>query len=167
MNSLPRQAAIVIEMFNHEPKGYVCPLCLIAQGKPTDRGDQESDVVLRTSNVTAFISSKWWRQNKGHVIVIPNSHVENIYDMPEELGHAIFDTSKKIAIALKQAYGCDGTSVRQHNEPAGNQEVWHYHLHVFPRYNDDRLYQNHTERYWPFAEEKRPYAEKLKKYFQN
>ena len=46
-------------MFNHEPKDYVCPLCLIAQGKPTDRGSQEAEVVLRNDVVTAFVAGKW------------------------------------------------------------------------------------------------------------
>jgi histidine triad (HIT) family protein len=85
--------------------------------------------------------------------------------MPEEIGHHIFDFSKQAAIALKEAYGCDGTSIRQHNEPAGNQDVWHYHLHVFPRYEGDNLYLNHQNTYWPTPEEKKPYVNKLKNYF--
>lgn len=152
-------------MFNHEPADYVCPLCLIAQGKPTDRGDQTEDIVLRTDNVIALIASKWRRSNPGHVVVIPVEHFENLYDLPEEVGHEIFDVSKRIAIAIRKTYDCDGTSTRQHNEPAGNQDVWHYHLHVFPRYQGDNLYQHHDDVYWPSAEEKRPYAERLRKYF--
>ena len=155
------------DMFNHGPKGYVCPLCLIAQGKSTERGNQEPDVVLRNEVVTAFVSSKWWPKNKGHVIVIPNRHIENIYDMPDGVGHAIFDVSKQIALAFKETYGCEGTSLRQHNEPAGNQDVWHYHVHIFPRYMDDNLYQGHADTYWPSTEEKRPYTEKLKQYLGN
>ena len=153
-------------MFNHEPKGYVCPLCLIAEGKPTDRGSQEAEVVLRNHLVTAFVAGKWRKSNPGHVVVIPNMHVENLYDLPERLGHAIFDVSKRIAIALREAYGCDGVSTRQHNEPAGNQDVWHYHLHVVPRYKGDNFYLNHENIYWPSAEEKRPYAEKIRAYLQ-
>ena len=42
---------------------------------------------------------------------------------------------------LKEALACDGTSTRQHNEPAGNQhDMWHLHVHVFPRYDGDNLY---------------------------
>ena len=152
-------------MYNHEPQNYVCPLCLIAQGKPTDRGSQEDDVFLRDEFCTAYIAGKWWRSNPGHVIVISNRHIENLYDMPENIGHAIFDISKKIAIALKETYQCDGVSTRQHNEPAGNQDVWHYHLHIFPRYRGDNLYVHHKDTYWPSAEEKSPYAQKLKGYF--
>lgn len=48
--------------------------------------------------------------------------------------------ARRLALVLKQIHECPGVSTRQHNEPAGNQEVWHYHLHVFPRYDGDGLY---------------------------
>jgi histidine triad (HIT) family protein len=150
-------------MYNHEPENYICPLCQIAKGQKTERGDQEQDVIVRDEFLTAFVAGKWWRSNPGHVIIIPNDHIENIYDLPEEMGHAIFDATKKIAITLKEAYQCDGISTRQHNEPAGNQDVWHYHLHIFPRYPGDNLYLNHGDTYWPTAEEKSPYVNKLKR----
>jgi histidine triad (HIT) family protein len=152
-------------MYNHEPPGYECPLCLIAAGKPTDRGDQEPDVFYRDEICTAYVAGKWWRSNPGHVIIMPNNHYENLYDLPSEVGHRIFDVSQQVALALKKTYPCEGVSTRQHNEPAGNQDVWHYHLHVFPRNGGDELYLNHKDTYWPTAEEKRPYAEKLKAYF--
>jgi histidine triad (HIT) family protein len=43
-----------------------------------------------------------------------------------------------IARAMKLAFGCDGLMIMQSNEPAGNQTVWHYHLHVIPRFRDDQ-----------------------------
>jgi histidine triad (HIT) family protein len=149
-------------MYNHEPKGYICPLCQIAKGEETNIGSQEETVLFRDEFITAFVAGKWRRSNPGHVIIIPNAHLENIYDFPEELGHRIFDLSKKMALALKKAYGCDGVSTRQHNEPAGNQDVWHFHLHVVPRFEGDRFYQNHDDVYWPTSEEKQPYVDKLK-----
>src|SRR2546421_613310 len=66
------------------------------------------------------------------------------------------------ALAMKTAYGCEGPSFRQHNEPAGYQEVWHYHLHVFPRYHGDDLYMRSKERRWVTPAERAPYAEKLR-----
>jgi histidine triad (HIT) family protein len=45
---------------------------------------------------------------------------------------------------MKAIYSCHGVSTRQHNEPAGNQGVWHYHLHVTPRYNGDGFYNTLT-----------------------
>lgn len=152
-------------MYNHAPEGYICPLCQIARGEVTEKGNQEPSVLLRDDILTVFVSGKWWKSNPGHVIIIPNEHIENIYDMPEAIGHAVFDASKKAAMALKEAYGCGGVSTRQHNEPAGNQDVWHYHFHVFPRYEGDNLYVNHEDTYWPGQEEKQPYVDKLKAYF--
>jgi histidine triad (HIT) family protein len=152
-------------MYNHAPADYVCPLCQISRGKATEKGSAESDVIFRTDAVTVFIAGRWWRSNPGHVIVIQNEHIEKIYDMPEEVGHAIFDASKQVAIALKKAYDCDGVSTRQHNEPAGDQEAWHYHQHVYPRYEGDNLYLNHEDTYWATEEEKQPYVEKLRQYF--
>ena len=152
-------------MYNHEPENYVCPLCQIANGQKTKLGSQEESVVFRDDAITVFIAGKWWRSNPGHVIIIPNQHLENIYDMPEEVGHTIFDFSKRVATALKKTYGCDGVSTRQHNEPSGNQDVWHFHLHVFPRYKGDNLYLNYKDTYWPTMEEKKPYADKLRSQF--
>lgn len=152
-------------MHNHSPKNYTCPLCQVARGKITEKGSQEESVIWRDNDVTIFVAGKWWRSNPGHVIIIPNSHIENIYDMPEAMGHKIFDFSKKVATVLKETYKCDGVSTRQHNEPAGNQDVYHFHLHIFPRYKGDNLYLNHEDTYWPSQAEKQPYVDKLKDYF--
>ena len=65
-----------------------------------------------------------------------------------------------LALAFKAAYRCDGVSTRQHNEPAGNQDVWHYHLHVFPRYAGDDLY--HLSPALMPVEERARYAAKLR-----
>ena len=151
-------------MYNHEPENYICPLCQIVKGEPTAMGSQEGSVIFRDEFITSFIAGKWWRINPGHVIIIPNKHVENLYNLPEELGHKIFDFSKKIAIALKEVYKCDGVSTKQHNEPAGNQEAWHYHLHIIPRYTGDDHYMKGGDMYWPTEEEKQPYADKLRKF---
>jgi len=102
--------------------------------------------VLRNDDVTAFIASHWWPANPGHVLVIPNRHVENLYELPTELGEPLMTAMRRVAVALKEAYGSDGVSTRQHNEPAGNQDVWHLHQHVFPRWEGDRLYERHAEK---------------------
>ena len=86
------------------------------------------------------VSPKWWVNNPGHVIIIPVPHVENLYDLPDSLAVPLLGAVRRAALALKAAYRCAGTSVRQHNEPAGNQDVWHLHVHVFPRYDGDGLY---------------------------
>lgn len=97
------------------------------------------------------------------LIIIPNRHIESIYDLSSDISSKIHNLEKEIAIALKKVYQCDGVSSRQHNEPAGNQDVWHYHLHVFPRYKDDNLYM--TERELSIPEKRAQYACKLREYF--
>jgi histidine triad (HIT) family protein len=69
--------------------------------------------------------------------VVPNEHFENIYNLPAEYGHRIFEVAQKVAIAMKRAYGCDGITTRQNNEPEGDQHAFHFHFHVWPRYKDD------------------------------
>jgi histidine triad (HIT) family protein len=153
-------------MYNHEPKDYECPLCDAVSGKITsEKSVRPEDIVYKDDFVTAFIAGKWWPNNKGHVVIIPNEHIENLYDITQEYLHRISDVSREIALAFKETYECDGVSIRQHNEPDGNQDVFHYHMHVFPRYKDDNLYISHNDSYWVTSEDKKPYAEKLKAYF--
>jgi histidine triad (HIT) family protein len=67
-----------------------------------------------------------------------------------------------LALTMKTVYGCDGVSTRQHNEPAGSQDVWHYHLHVIPRYKDDNYYA--TQREHMSINERAMHAEKIRKH---
>ncbi|MEO6089843.1 MAG: HIT family protein [Umezawaea sp.] len=150
-------------MFNHEPEGYQCPFCVLLDGGDTDVDDQR-DVVLRTELATAVIASNWQTGNEAHVLVIPNAHHENLYDLPAPYGHAVHDVVRQVAIAMRSAYaGCAGVSTRQHNEPAGSQHVWHLHVHVFPRYEDDDFYGATTEYRFAPLEERLPYVELLRR----
>jgi histidine triad (HIT) family protein len=151
-------------MFNHAPPDYRCPFCHLLGGADTAANTQD-DVVRRGALATAFISPRWWPNNHGHVLVIPNEHHENLYDLPEAYGHAVHDLVREVAIAIRTTYRCDGISTRQHNEPAGNQDAWHYHVHVFPRYRDDQLYESRPYPEFVAPEQRWPYAERLRQYF--
>jgi len=87
-------------MFNHAPEGYQCPFCHFLSGKP-DKYNNEDDIVYRNDMVTAFIAPGTWPNNKGHVLVVPNKHYENLYDIPEADLAEIYKTVKQIAIALR------------------------------------------------------------------
>ena len=151
--------------YSHAPPDYVCPFCYLVQGRKHESvASTPEDIVTQDDEVTAFICTRWWTNNRGHVLVIPNQHIENIYSMPTHLLSRVQEVGREIAIAFKETYGCDGVSSRQHNEPAGYQDVWHYHLHVFPRYAGDRLYLESHRTAGP--EERMPYAEKLRQWFQ-
>ena len=148
-------------MYNHAPDDYVCPFCLIVHDVEREPGASRcTDIVYRDDAVTALISSHQWPNNHGHVIIVPNAHYENIYDLPLDLAARIHALARAVALAMKAAYVCDGISTRQHNEPAGNQDVWHYHLHVFPRYIGDELYTSRRE-FMP-ADERARYAAVLR-----
>jgi histidine triad (HIT) family protein len=152
-------------MYTHAPENYDCPICRVVQGHfaPTQPVTRPEDVILQTPLATAFISARWWPNNPGHVLVVPNTHFENIYDLPATYAAEIHTLAQKIALAFKEVYKCDGVSTRQHNEPAGNQDTWHYHLHVFPRYQDDDLYKSFGE--WTTPPQRLPYTQKLRDYF--
>lgn len=151
-------------MHNHGPNGYECPFCLFIQGKESDY-NKLSDIVYQDESVFAYISPKWWVNNPGNAIVIPKKHVEHIYDIDDTTLARVYAAGKKIALAMKSTYGCDGTLFRQHNEPAGNQEIWHFHLHIFPRWTGDNFYQNHDQYRTVNGTERLPYAEKLRSAF--
>ena len=123
-------------VYNHEPPGYHCPFC---RNLTTGASDFPLEFLHRDDHVFVKMNPKWWPRNPGAVLVIPNDHHENVYDLPVELGTPIQRAVRSAAIAMKAAFGCDGVSTRQHNEPDGNQDVWHYHVHVVPRWRDDRF----------------------------
>jgi histidine triad (HIT) family protein len=129
-------------MFNHAPADYRCPFCAVARGDFTDDFPltRPEDVIVRTDLATALICYGTWPNNAGNALVVPNQHFENIYDLPLEYATEIHRLARALAVAMRSVYGCSGVSTRQHNEPDGYQDVWHYHLHVFPRYKDDFLY---------------------------
>ncbi|MBU2566916.1 HIT domain-containing protein [Patescibacteria group bacterium] len=153
-------------MHNHAPKNYKCPVCIAITGLETeDTWIKQADIFYQDELVTGFISSKSIKGNEGHPLVVPNNHYENIYDLPEKVGHRIIDIGKKISVGLKEVRNCDGVNFVQNNEPAAGQHAFHYHLHIIPRFEGD----NYNEEFWK-AEKSEPverlqYAKNLRKYF--
>lgn len=148
-------------MYNHQPADYACPFCELLAGNESEY-NKTQDIVFQNEYATASVAPKWWVNNHGHVLVVPNKHYENLYDIPDEVLGEVYKVVKEVAIALRSTYGCDGTSTRQHNEPAGNQDVWHFHVHVYPRYKDDDLYKNHDKKEFVDAATRLPFANKLR-----
>jgi histidine triad (HIT) family protein len=150
-------------MFNHAPKDYNCPICIAIKGHENDDTlIRQSDIVYKDDLVSAFISSFFIGKNLGHIIIVPNEHFENIYDLPTNYSSRIAEIAQKMALALKKSYQADGVTTLQNNEPAGNQHAFHYHFHVFPRYENDDLHNNMLDKKSTTPEERKPYAEKIK-----
>lgn len=127
-------------MYNHAPENYDCPICLAIHGIENDSTwIKQEDIFYRDELVMGFISSKAIKGNEGHPLIVPLQHFENIYDLPEEYARRISDVSKKVALALKEVRQCDGVTILQNNEPAGDQHAYHYHLHVVPRFTGDHF----------------------------
>lgn len=161
-----RELNRVKKVYSHEPEGYECPFCRVISGfERPNKGTKQRDIIYQNEKVTAFVASKWWPNNKGHILVVPNHHFENIFELPAEYASEIHRAAQLAAFAMKTTYECDGVSTRQHNEPAGNQDVWHYHLHVYPRYENDQL--NQTKGYQTDPDERPFYAEKLRSWIQD
>ena len=153
-------------MYNHASSDYLCFFCCLVQNMDCAQSDlQPTDIVCQNAMVTAFMAVRRFPNNQGHVLVIPNTHFENIYDLPTELALPIHEVSQAVALAMKATYKCDGILIRQHNEPAGGQRLWHYHTHIIPRYKNDDLYSSQKEPFSP--NERAEYARMLNKWIVN
>jgi hypothetical protein len=75
--------------------------------------------------------------NKGHIIILPKSHAANIYELEDEYVSRAFVLAKKLAVVLKKLTGCDGVNILQNNGEAAGQTVFHFHVHVIPRFKND------------------------------
>jgi histidine triad (HIT) family protein len=151
-------------MFNHEPADYNCIFCKLISGVESEH-NKLSDIVFENDLAIAVVAPRWWPNNKGSLLVIPKRHYENIYEIDDSHLAAIGIVSKKLAIAIRQTYqGCKGVSTRQHNEPIGGQDVWHFHAHIFPRYENDNLYFMDPLDGYTSAKDRLPYAVKIREH---
>lgn len=106
-----------------------CIFCKIANGEipsATLYEDDDFRVILDLGPAT-----------KGHALILPKSHYADITEIPEELAGKATGVAKKIVTAMKAALPCDGYNVVQNNGEAAGQTVFHYHVHLIPRYVND------------------------------
>lgn len=140
------------------PVNYECPFCRLAESLPTLAA--ESAVVLVEARVFAFVPLHYYGGVRGNCLIAPRLHYENVLDIPDSLGNDFFRATRLLANAMRKEFGCEGISTRQHNGPAGDQDVWHFHLHVFPRFREDGLWGGHKALY--VAEERLALAARLR-----
>ncbi len=74
--------------------------------------------------------------NQGHMLVVTRRHFRNLYDLPPALDAELLGCARRTARAVQQAFRASGTTIRQNNEPPG-QDVFHVHVHVMPRHFND------------------------------
>ena len=116
-----------------------CIFCKIANGEIPSKTLYEDDsfrVILDISPAS-----------KGHAIILPKNHASNIYELSNEDAGKIMIVAKKVATVLKEVLHCDGMNILQNNGEAAGQTVFHYHMHIIPRYEDEPL-AGKGLRYW-------------------
>jgi histidine triad (HIT) family protein len=100
-------------------------------------GELPSEIVQEDEHTVAFMDINPW--TRGHALVIPRNHSPNIYEVgDEDLRHTAI-AAKQLALRVKERLRCDGVNVLNASEPAAWQSVFHFHMHVIPRYDDDPL----------------------------
>jgi len=77
--------------------------------------------------------------SKGHVIILPKNHAANIFEISDEDVAGIMVVAKKVAAMLKEKLNCDGVNILQNNGEIAGQTVFHLHVHVIPRYENDTV----------------------------
>ena len=77
--------------------------------------------------------------SKGHALILPKEHYANIYELPEEKTAQAFVLAKKMAEKMKEVLNCDGFNVVQNNGTSAGQTVFHFHIHLIPRYEGDQV----------------------------
>lgn len=106
-----------------------CIFCKLANGVfPTNSiyEDENFNVILDAGPAT-----------KGHALILPKEHFANIYEIDDETLAKAMKLAKKIVTKETEALGCDGYNIVQNNGTAAGQTVFHFHVHLIPRYEND------------------------------
>lgn len=106
-----------------------CIFCKIANGEipaATLYEDEDFRVILDLGPAS-----------KGHALILPKAHAANIYELSDELAAKAMVLAKKMATAMSEALACDGFNIVQNNGETAGQTVFHFHMHLIPRYKND------------------------------
>ena len=108
-----------------------CIFCKIANGEipsATIYEDDDFRVILDLGPAT-----------KGHALILPKAHAANIYEISDELAAKAMILAKKMARVMTDALHCDGFNIVQNNHEIAGQTVFHFHMHLIPRYKGDQV----------------------------
>jgi histidine triad (HIT) family protein len=108
-----------------------CIFCKILAGElPAVRVYEDEDTV-------AFMDINPW--TRGHAVVVPREHTRNLYEIGDDDLARTVQSAKRLALQMKEGLGCDGINLINSCEPAAWQTIFHFHVHVIPRYEGDGL----------------------------
>lgn len=108
-----------------------CIFCKIVQG-------DIPSVLIYEDKVAKIILDRF-PSTKGHILIISKNHYENIYDVDEKVFLHMMSLALKYAKTVKRVFSCEGVNILQNNEVAAGQSVFHIHIHVIPRSEEDRI----------------------------
>lgn len=106
-----------------------CIFCKIANGEipsTTLYEDEDFRVILDLGPAT-----------RGHALLLPKEHYSNLFELDDAVAAKVLVTAKKVAAKMKAALGADGFNLVQNNGETAGQTVFHFHMHLIPRYQDD------------------------------
>ena len=106
-----------------------CIFCKIANG------DIPSETVYEDERFRVILDLA--PAAKGHALILPKDHFVNLYEIDDDVLAGVSLLAKKVARAMKEGLKCDGLNIVQNNGELAGQTVFHYHMHVIPRYEDD------------------------------
>ncbi|MFC3883796.1 HIT family protein [Bacillus songklensis] len=127
------------------PHDEQCIFCKII------RGEIPCAKVFENEHVLAFLDIS--QVTKGHTLVIPKVHKKNIYELTPDIASHLFEAVPRIANAIKEQYEPIGLNLLNNNEEPAGQTVFHYHLHLLPRYGEGdgfgAVWRSHQSEYTP------------------
>ena len=110
-------------------KNENCIFCKIAAG------DIPSATIYEDDDFRVILDIE--PASKGHALILPKEHYANLYELPEELAAKALVVAKKVISKMTDIVGCDGYNVLQNNGETAGQTVFHFHMHLIPRYEKD------------------------------
>jgi histidine triad (HIT) family protein len=108
-----------------------CIFCAIASG------EGPGEIVQEDEHTVAFMDINPW--TRGHALVVPRTHSKNLLEIGDDDLARTMAAVKHLAARMREALGCDGINLLNSTDPAAWQTVFHFHVHVIPRYDDDPL----------------------------
>lgn len=108
-----------------------CLFCKIINNEIPSHKIYEDDLVLAFLDINPM--------SKGHTLVIPKKHFKDIFEIEEQYLERIMSVTKKIAAKMKESLGVDGINLYHASGVHAEQSVFHFHLHIVPRRQDDSI----------------------------
>lgn len=108
-----------------------CIFCKLSNGEIPTNALYEDDIVKVIFDLNPA--------SKGHVLIIPKNHFDDIYSMDNDTAAHVFQIAVKVSKAMKEVLNCDGLNIVQNNGEAAGQTVFHFHMHIIPRYEGDTV----------------------------